>query len=83
MELQGITTTTIRFRLPIFQEVDAVIERIRLMPGAWPKIGKQTRCRLIKCFPDDLLYAIEIDEILIMAVAHVRRNPEHYMGGII
>jgi len=61
-----------------YQEVDAAIERIRLMPEAWTKIGKHTRRCILKGFPYALLYAIEIDEILINAVAHLHRDPEYY-----
>jgi len=66
-----------------FQEVDAAIERIRFIPEAWTKIGKRTRRCLIKDFPYALLYAIETDEILITAVAHLHRDPEHYGDRII
>ncbi|MBW1677401.1 MAG: type II toxin-antitoxin system RelE/ParE family toxin [Deltaproteobacteria bacterium] len=66
-----------------YQEVDAAIERIRLMPEAWTKIGKHTRRCILKGFPYGLLYAIEIDEILITAVAHLHRDPEHYKDRIV
>jgi len=66
-----------------FSEVDAAIERIRLMPEAWTKVGNKTRRCLIKGFPYGLLYAIENDEILITAVAHLNRDPEHYVDRII
>jgi plasmid stabilization system protein ParE len=61
-----------------YQEVDAAIERINHMPEAWTKIGENTRRYLIKGFPYALLYAIEADEILILAMAHLHRNPEYY-----
>ena len=44
-----------------FQEVDAAIERIALMPEAWTKIGKHTRRSLLKGFPYALFYVIETD----------------------
>lgn len=65
-----------------FQEVDAAIERIRLMPEAWTKIGERTRRCLIKGFPYALLYTIEEDVILITAVANLHRDPEHYTDRI-
>lgn len=65
-----------------FQEVDTAIERIRLMPEGWTKIGERTRRCLIKGFPHALLYTIEADEILITAVAHLHRDPEHYRDRI-
>ena len=65
-----------------FQEVDAAIEKIRFMPEAWTKIGQRTRRCLIKGFPYALLYVIETDEILITAVAHLHRDPKHYVDRI-
>jgi hypothetical protein len=61
-----------------FQEVTAAVDRIRLMPEAWTKIGARTRRCLLKGFPYALLYIIEPPEILITAVANLHRNPEHY-----
>ena len=65
-----------------FQEVTAAIDRVKLMPEAWTKIGEQTRRCLIKGFPYALHYIAEQDEILITAVAHLHRNPEHYENRI-
>ena len=66
-----------------YQEVDAAIERIKLMPEAWTKIGRHTRRCILKGFPYGLFYAIEADGILITAVAHLRRHPEHYKERIL
>lgn len=65
-----------------FQEIKAAIERIRFMPEAWTKIGEKTRRCLIKGFPYALLYVVETDEILITAVSHLHRDPEHYKDRI-
>ena len=61
-----------------FQEVSAAIERIRLIPEAWTKVGKLTRRCMLKGFPYALLYVMETDGILITAVAHLHRDPVHY-----
>lgn len=65
-----------------FQEVEAAIDRIKLMPEAWSKIGEQTRRCLLKGFPYALHYMSEPDEVVITAVAHLHRNPEHYRNRI-
>lgn len=65
-----------------FQEVDAAINRIKLMPKAWTKIGSQTRRCIVKGFPYALFYSIEKDYILITAVANLHRDPEHYQSRI-
>lgn len=65
-----------------FQEIAASIERILLMPEAWPKVGKQTRRCILKGFPYALLYVREEGEILITAVAHLHRDPKSYRDRI-
>jgi len=65
-----------------FQEVASAIERIRFMPEGWTKIGEVTRRCILKGFPYALLYVIEPKEILITAVAHLYRDPEHYTDRI-
>jgi hypothetical protein len=61
-----------------FQETSAAIERIRLLPEAWTKVGQCTRRCMLKGFPYALLYVAEKEEILITVVAHLHREPEHY-----
>ncbi|MBU0575844.1 MAG: type II toxin-antitoxin system RelE/ParE family toxin [Proteobacteria bacterium] len=68
--------------LRFFQEASAAIERIRLMPEAWTKVGERTRRCILKGFPYALLYVIGTDEILITAVAHLHRDAEHYKDRI-
>ena len=65
-----------------FQETGAAIERISFMPEAWMKVGKRTRRCMLKGFPYALLYVREEEEILITAVAHLHRDPEHYRNRI-
>ena len=60
------------------QEVDAAVERIRLLPDGWTRIGKRTRRCMLKGFPYALLYTVEAEEILVSAVAHLHRDPTHY-----
>lgn len=66
-----------------FQETRSAIERINFMPEAWPKIGPRTRRCIIKGFPYALLYIVETNEILITAMAHLHRDPEHYKQRIL
>lgn len=66
-----------------YQEVDAAIERIRLMPEAWTRIGRHTRRCILKGFPYALLYVVEEKAVLITAVAHLRRDPEYYKDRIL
>lgn len=59
-------------------EVVSAIDRIRRFPNAWHPIGNEVRrCRLRR-FPHGLIYALENDEILILAVAHGKREPRYW-----
>lgn len=66
-----------------FQETSAAIERIKLLPEAWTKVDERTRRCMLKGFPCALLYVVEREEILITAVAHLHREPEHYKDRIV
>jgi len=66
-----------------FQEVDAAVERIQIFPEGWTRVGKRTRRCLLKGFPYALLYSVEGGEILILAVAHLHRDPSQYQDRII
>jgi len=66
-----------------FQETSAAIERIKIMPEGWTKIGERTRRCILKGFPYALIYVVEPGEILITAVAHLHRDPKHYRDRIV
>ncbi len=56
-------------------EVKRTIERIVQYPEAWSQLSKRTRrCRTNR-FPYGLIYQIHENNILIVAVMHLSRNP--------
>jgi plasmid stabilization system protein ParE len=59
-------------------EIEATIERICSMPQAWRSISRRTRRCLVHRFPYGLIYQVEHDEILIVSVMDLRRNPERW-----
>jgi len=65
-----------------FRETSISIERILFMPDAWPKVGERTRRCMLKGFSYALFYVQEQQEILVTAVAHLHRDPEHYRNRI-
>ena len=65
-----------------FEEISRTIDRIIKFPRAWTKIGRYTRRCLLKKFPYAIFYTIEEDDILILAVANMHRNPELYKNRI-
>jgi hypothetical protein len=56
-------------------EVRAAIERIKLLPEGWHLLSENTRrCRTHR-FPYGVVYHVANDQILIVAVAHLHREP--------
>ena len=59
-------------------EVERTTEAISSNPKAAPTIRNGIRRRLLRRFPFGLLYKIEEDQILILAVMHHRRRPGYW-----
>ena len=59
-------------------EVLSAATRIAQYPEAWQSLDDDLRrCRLSR-FPYGLIYAIEGGDILVLAVAHLHRNPDYW-----
>ena len=59
-------------------EVERAIASIAQSPLTWPKIEGELRRRLVRRFPFGILYYIEPEEIVIVAVSHLRRTPGYW-----
>jgi plasmid stabilization system protein ParE len=60
------------------EEVRKTLERIRNHPGAWTNLGEGVRrCRTDR-FPYGLVYFVKDEDILIVAVMHLHRNPGYW-----
>ena len=56
------------------------VSRIEELPEAWQQLSRNTRrCRL-KRFPYGLIYRVRGDVALIIAVAHLHREPDYWRG---
>jgi len=60
-------------------EVEATIDRILESPNRWRAIEQDVRRCLTHKFPYGVLYTIEPDSILIVAVMHLRRRPNYWL----
>jgi plasmid stabilization system protein ParE len=60
------------------EEVQTAIRQICEHPWAWEKLDSQTHRFLTNRFPYGILYRIKGDHIRIIAVMHLRRNPESW-----
>lgn len=62
-------------------EVERAVASISEAPELWPKLEGELRRRLVRRFPFGILYYIE-SEIVIVAVAHLRRRPGYWKNRI-
>ena len=60
------------------QEVDAALDRIEFWPNAWSKAPPEARVCKTKRFPYGIVYLIEPDEIVVIAVAHLHRRQGYW-----
>ena len=63
-------------------EVEAAIERIKQLPEAWHPLSQLSRRCRTQRFPYGVIYQVKPDHILIVAVADLRRDPEHWKNRI-
>jgi toxin ParE1/3/4 len=70
-ELPGLGT---QFR----EEIRAAISRIQRTPEAFGIVGDGIRCHILHRFPYGVLYQVHLDQILIVAVMHLHRDPHYW-----
>lgn len=66
--------------LEFAQEVYESINRFIQFPRAWSKLSEDTRRCLTSRFPYGLIYQILDEEILIIAVTQLNREPDYWKG---
>jgi len=59
-------------------EVHSAIERALSLPDAWAKIDTEIRRSLVNRFPYGILYSKFNNEIFILAVMHLHRDPDYW-----
>jgi hypothetical protein len=59
-------------------ELYSSIKQIIAHPDAWAVLDGDIRRILLKRFPFGLLYTLIDDEIFILSVMHLRRNPDYW-----
>jgi plasmid stabilization system protein ParE len=60
------------------EEIDTAISAIVRLPAAWPTFDHGTRRYLLRRFPYSVVYRLERDRILIVAIAHGHRRPDYW-----
>jgi hypothetical protein len=64
--------------LDFAEETYSAIQRILRFPRAWTSLSLRTRRCLINRFPFGVIYSIEGDEIIILAVMQLNRRPGYW-----
>lgn len=60
--------------------IEAAIYRIREFPYRYPVIANKIRRCLVKRFPYGILYIVESEQIIILAVMHCSREPNFWQN---
>jgi toxin ParE1/3/4 len=58
--------------------IEAAIDGVCESPERWPILEQDIRRRLARVFPFAILYTIEEDHVLIVAVMHCHRKPGYW-----
>ena len=62
------------------EKIEAAVQDLSESPERWPVVLAQVRRRLTRRFPYGVYYRIDPDEIVILAVADLRRRPNYWIG---
>jgi plasmid stabilization system protein ParE len=61
-----------------FRCIDAALSLINRSPLLYAEIYKNIRRALIRKFPFEILYVIDNDRIIVLAVFHAKRDPKQW-----
>jgi toxin ParE2 len=62
----------------LLDEVETARARIVERPHAWQKLGDGARRFRLRRFPYGLIYLVDGEDIVILAVAHLHRKPDYW-----
>ncbi|HJX10027.1 MAG TPA: type II toxin-antitoxin system RelE/ParE family toxin [Candidatus Binatia bacterium] len=66
----------------LLDELDRAVRRAVAFPVAYPEIESGIRrCRLAR-FPYGLIYGVDGETLVVVAVAHLHRRPRYWIGRI-
>ncbi len=71
-----------RLGVSFIEEVGTTIDRILLQPTAWTRVSTHHRRSLTRRFPFGVIYTIDDDEIVVVAVMNLRREPNSWKNRI-
>ncbi len=68
--------------LEFLDEIDRTIHRIKAYPYSCEKMTVGLRRALVNRFPYGLIYGLEDDSLVVVAVAHLHREPYYWIDRI-
>ncbi len=63
-------------------KIQSTIDDVAQHPLRWPKVRGDIRRRMVHRFPFAILYEDHSQEVLIVAVMHLSRHPNYWIGRI-
>ncbi len=62
----------------LIESVETALQSILVSPARWPVLELDVRRRLTRVFPYAILYSIESDHVLVLAVMHCHQQPGYW-----
>ena len=62
------------------QTVVDSVGRVAQFPLTWPRGRRGTRRLILRTFPFAIVYHVNEDRIVVVAVAHLKRRPGYWIG---
>lgn len=62
----------------LIADVEQTVRELSESPLSCPTVGAVLRRRIVRKFPYSLLYVVDTERIVVMAVAHQKRRPEYW-----
>lgn len=62
--------------------VEAALDSVLESPTTWPALKGDVRRRLTRVFPYAVLYSIESDHVLVIAIMHCHQNPGYWQSRV-
>lgn len=60
--------------------IEIAVSELSDDPEKWPVIGKEIHRRILPRFPYSILYKIDFEEIIIVAIMHQKRRPNYWIN---
>lgn len=60
--------------------IEATVSEILEAPFRWPEFTQNSRRRFLGEFPYWIVYRVDSEGILVVAIAHARRGPQYWSG---